>query len=437
MSTAIPSTASTKPTSVLTKNQKRGFLAAWGGWALDGMDSFIYALVLAPALKELLPNSGIAATNANVGYYGAILFAMFLVGWGLALVWGPIADRFGRMRTLVLTVLCFSLFTFLSAFATNIWALGIFRLLAGLGIGGEWSVGATFVSEEWPEDRRKMGAGLMHTGYYFGFFLAAIANYFIGAHYGWRAMFILGGAPALIIAFFYGRVEEPEKWKQKQNKLGSAWTALSSFKLPFSKFYRRRTILNSIYMLASISGLWAGTSYVPTAVTELATKAGHTVLEGAQYSSYATALISVGTILGALMTPLLAERFGRKVTLGFFFSMMFVFIALAFGKVFYLQTDALYWFMACLFFLGIGGANFAVYSLWIPEQYGTECRVSAFAFTTNIGRFAAAAITFLVGAGVRHYQTLGIPVAMTSVAFLIGILLLPLGVETKGKPLPE
>ena len=201
---------SVKAKTPLTGNQKRGFLAAWGGWALDGMDSFIYALVLVPAMRELLPNSGIEPTNANVGFYGSILFAMFLVGWGLALIWGPIADRFGRMKTLLLTVLCFSLFTFLSAFATNIWALGMFRLLAGLGIGGEWSVGATFISEEWPEDRRIMGAGLMHTGYYFGFFLAAIANYFIGANYGWRAMFIVGGLPALVIAFFYNRVQEPE-----------------------------------------------------------------------------------------------------------------------------------------------------------------------------------------------------------------------------------
>jgi MFS family permease len=136
------------------------------------------------------------------------------------------------------------------------------------------------------------------------------------------------------------------------------------------------------------------------------------------------------------MTPWLCERFGRKSALGFFFSMMFIFIALAFGFVFYLQNNALAWFMACLFFLGIGGANFAVYSLWIPEQYGTECRVSAFAFTTNIGRFAAAGISFLVGFGVRHFQTLGIPVALTSIAFLVGLLLLPFGEETKGKPLP-
>jgi MFS family permease len=160
-------------------------------------------------------------------------------------------------------------------------------------------------------------------------------------------------------------------------------------------------------------------------------------VEAAQLSSYGTALLALGTILGAVMTPWMAERIGRKGTLGFFFAITFIFIALAFGYVFYLPTAALTWFLACLFFLGVGGANFAVYSLWIPEQYGTECRVSAFAFTTNIGRFAGAGITFMVGAGIRHYGSLGIPVALTSIAFLIGLLLLPLGVETKGKPLPS
>src|SRR5450432_3877898 len=97
----------------LTGNQIRGFWAAWGGWTLDGMDSFIYALVLAPAMRELLPKSGIAATQEAIGYYGSILFALFLVGWGVSFLWGPVADRFGRVRTLMLTILCYSLFTFL------------------------------------------------------------------------------------------------------------------------------------------------------------------------------------------------------------------------------------------------------------------------------------------------------------------------------------
>jgi MFS family permease len=181
--TQIPVTAKIKPK--LTGNQIRSFWAAWGGWSMDGMDSFIYSLVLVPALTELLPRSGIPATTANVGYYGGIFFTLFLIGYGTALVWGPIADRFGRVRTMMFSIFCFSLFTLLAAFATGIWSLAVFRFMAGVGIGGEWSIGAALVSEDWPEERRTMGAALMHTGYYIGFFLAGIANIFIGSHYGW------------------------------------------------------------------------------------------------------------------------------------------------------------------------------------------------------------------------------------------------------------
>ncbi len=116
---------------------------------------------------------------------------------------------------------------------------------------------------------------------------------------------------------------------------------------------------------------------------------------------------------------------------------MFVTISLGFGYVFYLGANALPWFLVCLFFLGIGGANFSVYTLWLPEQYRTECRGSAFAFATSAGRFVAAGVTFLVGAGVARMHTIGTPVALTSIAFLIGLALLPLAHETRGKELPE
>ncbi len=420
----------------LTSNQIRGFWTAWGGWALDGMDSFIYAIVLVPALRELLPRSGIPATSSTIGFYGGLLFALFLIGWGLSLIWGPIADRFGRVRTLSLTILCFSVFTFLSAFSTNIWQLAAFRLLAGVGIGGEWSMGGTFVAEEWPEERRKMGAGLMHTGYYFGFFLAALANYFVGNPFGWRMMFVLGGTPALLVAYIRRAVREPGRWQSKRSEVERQWGAERSFLCLFSPEYRRRTILNSTYMLISIIGLWAGSVYVPASVTFLAASQGISASQGARLASYATIILSVGTILGCLTAPLLAERIGRRAALAVYFLLMLVFISLAFGYVFYWTHGALPWFMACLFFLGIGGANFAIYTLWVPEQYRTECRASAFAFATSVGRFVGAGITFLVGAGVRHFHTIGIPVALTSAAFVIGLLLIPLGEETKGKPLP-
>ncbi len=404
----------------LNRNQIRGFWAAWGGWALDGMDSFIYALVLVPSLRDLLPRSGIVATKGNIGFYGGLLFALFLVGWGLAFLWGPVGDKFGRVRTLMITIIWYSVFTFLSALVTNVWQLAVLRLLAGIGIGGEWAMGGTFVAEEWPENRRRAGAGYMHTGYYVGIFLAAIANYAIGSrfgHNGWRVMFAVGGLPALLLAAI---------------RHGVTWRPFAAL---FSPSLRRRTILNALFMLASISGLWAGTVYVPAAVTTLAEVAGQ-ASSAAQLASWATMLVAFATILGCLLMPWLAERLGRRGALACYFTLMLIFIALTFGKVFYMGPSALPLFFVCLFFLGLGGANFAVYTLWLPEQYPTECRASAFAFATSFARFGGAAITFLVGAGVQHYGSLGIPVAMTSLAFAVGLLLIPFGVETRGQALP-
>lgn len=419
----------------LTRNQVRGFLAAWGGWALDGMDSFIYALVLVPALHDLLPRSGIPASLGNTGYYGGLLFALFLIGWGLAFAWGPLADKFGRVRTLMLTILWYSAFTFLGAVTTSVWQLATFRLLAGIGIGGEWAIGGTFVAEEWPESRRKWGAGLMHTGYYFGILLAGLANYLIGSRYGWRAMFAVGGLPALLVGFIRSGVRESGKWTSQEGELRAVSLARPLGRL-FSREFRGRTLLNSIYLLVSIVGLWAGSVYVPAAVTDIAKRGGTAGAQITRLTSDATVLLSVATILGCLLVPLLAERLGRRATLGLYFACMAVFIAVGFGHAFYLREHALFWFFVCLFFLGVGGGNFALYTLWLPEQYPTDCRASAFALATSVGRFVAAGITFLVGAGVAYYQTLGIPIALTSLAFVAGLLLLPFGVETKGKALP-
>ena len=424
------------PSPPLTTNQIRGFWAAWAGWALDGMDSFIYALVLVPALRDLLPRSGLPATQANIGFYGGVLFAVFLVGWGFAFLWGPLADRFGRVRTLVLTILCYSLFTFLGCAANSVWQLAVFRFMAGIGIGGEWTIGGVFVAEEWPESRRKQGAAWMHTGYYFGTFLAAIVNYTVGAHFGWRAVFAVGGAPALLVAFIRYGVRESKRWEHRRSTLERPWTARDAFFALFSPEYRRRTICNAALLFISMVGLWAGSAYVPSSVTYLATREGFTAAGAARLASWAIMLLSAGTILGCLLVPPLASRIGRRGTLAFFFLLMFTFIAFGFGFAFYLDRGALLWFMTCLFFLGIGGANFAVYTLWLPEQYRTECRGSAFAFATSIGRVLAAGITFLVGAGVARMHTIGTPVALTSVAFLLGLALLPLAEETKGKELP-
>jgi MFS family permease len=418
----------------LNRQQITGFWGAWAGWTLDGMDSVIYALVLSPALTELLPKSGYKATAANVGFAGSTLFALFLVGWGLSLIWGPIADKFGRSRVLAATIFVYAIFTGAAALSQTVWQLGLFRLLAGIGIGGEWALAGTYVAEAWPEDRRKMGAGYLQTGYYSGFFLASALNYTVGTHYGWRAMFWCGLTPVVVAFIILFRVKEPERWQQKAKV--KATGGLSSLRKIFSPPYTRRTLVNTVLLASAICGLWAGAVYAPTAIVNLAKRAGMLQPEAVRTSSFGMGLLSLGTILGCLAVPLLAERFGRKRTLAFYFFGMAICILLSFGWAFYLPTG-LRPFITVLFFLGFFGGNFAVFSLWLPEQYGTTVRATAFAFTTSFGRFIAAGVNFAIGAMVNHMGTLGKPVAFTAIAFGIGLLVIPFAEETRGKQLPD
>jgi MFS family permease len=433
-STLERSTGATRRTRTpLNRTQIVGFWGAWAGWTLDGMDSFIYALVLAPALTELLPKSGYAATPANVGLAGSILFALFLVGWGLSFIWGPLADRFGRTKVLAATIFTFAIFTGLAATSHTVWELGIYRFLAGVGIGGEWALAGTYVAEAWPEDRRKMGAGYLQTGYYAGFFMAAALNYTIGATFGWRAMFLVGVVPVIVSIVVLLRVKETEKWQKVEATVVKQASSLRSI---FSAQYRQRTIVATVLLTVAIIGLWAGAVYEPSAVIQLATKAGMTKADASRTASIATGLLSIGTIIGCLALPPMAERIGRKLTLAVYFVGMAVSIALAFGWAFYLE-NGLVPFIALLVVLGFFGGNFALFSLWLPEQFETRVRATAFAFCTSIGRFFGAIVNFGIGAMVLHMKTLGVPIALTAIAFVIGLAVIPFAPETKGQDLPS
>ncbi len=194
--------------------------------------------------------------------------------------------------------------------------------------------------------------------------------------------------------------------------------------------------MNTALLSVAIVGLWAAAVYEPTAVLLLAGKAGITGAHATRTVSVASGILALGTILGCLLVPPVAERFGRKSTLGLYFAGMGATILLSFGWAFYLP-HGLYAFISVLFFLGFFGGNFALFSLWLPEQYGTSVRATAFAFATSFGRFVGAGMNFLLGTMVRRLGTLGSPVAFTSVAFGLGLLLLPFAEETRGRVLPD
>ncbi len=421
----------------LNTQQIVGFWAAWFGWMLDGMDSVIYALVLGPALTELLPRSGIEPTTANVGYIGSLMFGVFLIGWGFSFVWGPIADRFGRAKSLAATILFYAVFTGAAALAPNIWLLGLFRFLAGVGVGGEWAMAGTYVAEAWPEDRRKMGAGYLQTGYYFGFFVAAVLNFTIGASYGWRAMFLCGLFPVVVSITTLIKVKEPERWEEHRRQ-EAARVSKRPFRKLFNDHNRGQTIAMSALLTVAVIGLWAGTVYEPTAIVFLGRKAGMSLPEAAKMASYGTGLLSIGTMIGCIAAPWLSERFGRRSVLAGYFIGMLVTIAASFGWAFYLPVGtALPTFMGILFFLGLFGGNFAIFSLWLPELFSTDIRGTAFAFCTSIGRFVGAGVNFGLAGLVATMGTLGTPIALTSIAFAVGLLFIPLARETKGQLLPD
>jgi MFS family permease len=227
-------------------------------------------------------------------------------------------------------------------------------------------------------------------------------------------------------------VREPERWR------AHAYAARRTSPLAelFGPRYRRRTIVNATLLTVAIIGLWAGAVYEPTAITTLARQAGMSAPAAARMVSLGTAVLSVGTILGCLCLPMLAERWGRRRTLALYFVGMMVTIPLAFGWAFY-RTNGLVPFVLILFFMGFAGGNFAAFSLWLPEQYDTRVRATAFAFTTSVGRFVGAAVNFALAAAVLRAGSLGIPVALTSLAFGLGLLVIPFALETRGQRLPE
>src|SRR5882672_4528117 len=195
----------------LSGQQWRSGIAAWLGWTFDGLDMHLYTLVAAPFVAQLL--GALTTTDPRVGRYGSIIQGGFLLGWAIGGgFFGRIGDRLGRARALSLTVLTYALFTGLSFFAHAWWHLLVFRFLAALGIGGEWAVGASLLSETWPRKWRPWIAAVLQSGVNIGVLAAVLANLILAAAPP-RYIFLVGILPALLVLWIRRAVPEPEEWR--------------------------------------------------------------------------------------------------------------------------------------------------------------------------------------------------------------------------------
>jgi MFS family permease len=372
-----------------------------------------------------------------VAYTGGSILACKLFAWGLGgIVFGVVADRIGRSRTMIVTVLIYSIFTGLSGLAQNWWQLAILQALAGIGIGGEWAAGAALVAETWPEKTRARAMQVMQMSFAFGVFLAALLNLLIGP-FGWRWVLLAGASPALITLFIRRFVPEPARWNiiRRQRQIAASEgvpdTAMGTFLAIFASGMRRRTIVGALIAAAMMIGSWGTATLLPIWIHQLL--GPDRAALAVKVTSQSFMLTTVGAVVGYLSLIWLTDAVGRR------WSYFLIVVGCAGANLFMFTQvkgiDALFRFMPVYGFFAIGG--FGTFAAHLPELFPTRVRATGLGFCWNMARVFTAAGPFLSGMLVGVFGSVPSAGAMVAWIYVIGIAAIWFGPETKGVPLED
>ncbi|HVU90266.1 MAG TPA: MFS transporter [Pirellulales bacterium] len=371
----------------LSPEQWKSGIAAWLGWMFDGLDMHLYVLVAGPFVAELL--GATSTKDPAVGYYSSWIQAAFLFGWALGGgFFGRFADRIGRSRALVLTILTYALFTGLSFFAQAWWHLLIFRFLAALGIGGEWAVGASLLSETWPRRWRPWMAAVLQTGVNLGVMLASLANFLL-ADYPHRSVFLVGVLPALLVLWIRRSVPEPEEWREAQQHSHGERPAFPDL---FRGAVRRTTILSLCVCGLSLTGHWAFLFWYLQHLRNLPELSTWSEVEVKQLVSQFVWLVMVSSIVGNFFAAWLARRLKYRraialLCLGYCAGML-----VTYGVP--REYNQLWWGLAVI---GLCQGVFALFTMYLPPLFPTLLRTTGAGFCFNFGRIAAGIGTVFFG----------------------------------------
>jgi MFS family permease len=428
----------------LNASQWKTMFAANIGWMFDGYETFALILTVGAALHQLLEPSKFSAIPA----YAGTVIGITLLGWGVGgLIGGVLADYLGRRRTMILTILAYSLTTGLSAFAWDWVSFALLRFVVGIAIGSEWATGASMTAEVWPAYARGRGAGLMQCGLGIGFFLASFAWLFVSA-YGpgaWRIMFLIGVIPALFALRLRTGIEESRPWEETNEKRRSARALqrsnaeMSAEERALTRFtitdlfvdpeIRRRAIITFLMSLTTTLAWWGISTWVTPFVGSVAGKAG---LPAETWASYAGISYNAGAVLGYIALGFFADWFGRKPIVMIFFA-----ASLALTPVLYLWTsdvNLLLLVAAINGFFTLG--QYSWLPVWLPELFPTRTRATAIAFAFNTPRFIAFLGPLFSGALITQLGGYSTTAVAFSLIYILGFVLVPLLPETKGQPLP-
>jgi MFS family permease len=432
---------------------------AWAGWSLDITDFTLYGLVLRQAMTELLGGN---PSLAEIGRVGGLITTIGLLGWAFGgFIFGIIADYIGRVRTLALSILIYSVFTALQGFAQDAWQLGLYRFIAGLGTGAELMIAIPLVAEAFAETQRAKILGFMMTGGGFGTLFGAaiygwVGNYGLkldfplitvveGAPYAWRTVFFMGIFPALLLAFIRRGMVEPERFaavKARRQALATTrerteedrqFLAFVPLQL-FSRGIRFQTLVGVLFALGTLLAVWTAAAWLPTIQHLLLQKQG-IAAEGARipYVRNGMMLWGIGGIFGYIVFGYVADLIGRRPTI-----FVYTVGTLIFGLVLFLVVDSYDPYPILLpiygfFVIGI----FSGHAIYMSELFPTQVRSTAVAFCNGSGRV----ITSFgpLAAGLLVVQLGGLTNAtgiMTGFAVL-SVVAIILGRETRDEQLPR
>jgi MFS family permease len=402
---------------------------SWLGWAFDAFDGYLYSLVQPQVLAELLPSAD-AAARARVG---GILFSVFVLGWAVGgIVFGVVADTWGRARTMVLTILLYSIATGLSARAASWPELAAWRALAAIGIGGEWATGAALVAEMLPRRARVAGAGVMQSAAAVGFLAATVAARLVG-HDHWRRLFLWGLLPALAALLARLTLKEPERFEAERarRRAGDA-SGRPSLRRLFRPEHRRDTLVGAWLALICVFGFWGASVWVPSILREVLTEQGLAGAAVADRVTWGTVALNVGALVGYLAFVPAAVRWGRKPA----FLVWLLGCGVSFPAIFLgaRSPDALLWSLPVLGFFSNG--VFSGFPIWLPELFPTALRATGAGFCYNAGRFLAASGPLLTGLLVGWAGSQRGAAAIIGCVYFLGLLALPFARETRDTELP-
>jgi MFS family permease len=394
---------------------RRALVAASFGWMLDAFDVMLYSMVLTALMSDL------AMAKATAGLLGSLTLFASAVG---GLVFGVIADRFGRRRALMASILIYSVFTAACGFATSVVMLAVFRIFLGLGMGGEWASGASLVSETWPAEHRGKALGIVQSSWAVGYAAAAAVAALVLPVWGWRGVFFVGVIPAFLTLWIRRRVQEPEIWKAGR---AAAPSIRAGFRGIFGRGRLRLTILVTAMNACTMFAWWGFNLWLPAYLSMPSGQGG--IGLAPRTMSGLVIFMQAGMWLGYITFGFISDRLGRKRSYVGFLLAASVFMVL------YSQTRRPLVLLALGPFVAFFGTGyFAGFGALTAELYPTAIRATAQGITYNTGRIVSAVAPFVVGS-LAQKRGFGFSFIVISLAFVAAAVFW-LGIpETKGKAL--